>query len=191
VFILKNHVTRTRKWKDSKKLSQQQYSVICQPAASSNWVNVRWGLNHVPDFPIMTISTLNLNASMEIPFSEKISQVTVSTTLVPYCLDAGNITEDAIVSISACYPSEDPQKNRDKSQQWIWSRDTTVRPYSNQTLCLTNFLSSGKQSVELKLCGNHAEQHWAYDGDAPGNKGQKEIYYGAYSLGVVTSSENF
>lgn len=50
------------------------------------------------------------------------------------CMDYNPATMD--ISVSLCYPSYDPVKNRDPTQQWVWGEDAMVRPYADQSLCL-------------------------------------------------------
>jgi len=137
----------------------------------------------------MTISTLNMNASIVLPIHTS-TKTSTKTSTIPYCLDSGWGTENSYVTISVCFPSENPEENRDPSQQWIWANDATFRPFMNQSLCLTN-LQPGNISVILSLCADTVEQHWAYHGKAPGDAGGGYLFYGddTNALGVVPINE--
>jgi len=49
----------------------------------------------------------------------------------------GNVEAGASVEASACYPSQRAEESRDRSQQWLVGEDATVRPFANQSLCMT------------------------------------------------------
>lgn len=191
-----NHATRTKHWKNSKlrKLLETegdvaaQYHVVVQALGKPDWDDNTWNVNHVPHFPIRTISTRKLVSELEVPTTDKKTHEKKSVKAsIPYCLDAGEgIKENNQVVISVCYPSAAPEHNRDRRQQWVWGTDSTIRPHSNQSLCLTVDKSFGTSHVSLKTCDQSALQHWSYDGPAPGNPGGGGIYFGASSLGVIT-----
>lgn len=176
---LENHLSRATAWKQSKALHKDKYNaapsytVLCAPAGSDFWVNSHWNVNHVQDYPIMTISSKDLFETLDIPTSSHSPSLSspdsVATSIsqkrtlasVPYCLDAGDMKENSTVTVSLCYPSELPKSNSDRhvasasfvifrrSQQWILAPDATIRPYWNQNLCVSNRPSPSSPSSSV------------------------------------------
>ena len=64
--------------------------------------------------------------------------------------------------------------------------DSTIRPYLDQSLCLTNNLWGNDDNAYLETCTGAVQQHWGYDGPAPGSGNSGTIYFGdAGALGVI------
>jgi len=184
-----SHVKRTVHWKQSK-TPQATYSVIVQPDASTNWKESAWVVNHDSGVPFMTVSTKTLVSQVEVTTTDKQNHTQFTFPLaVPYCLDAGDTKSGTIITISACYPSSKPSDNRDVSQHWIWERDSTLRPYTDQSLCLTNNYFKGDLKVTLEDCKGTVEQHYSYLGPAIGNSASGQIEYGSSvdALGVIAA----
>jgi hypothetical protein len=139
----------------------------------------------------MTVRTKKLVSEVEVTTTDRHNHTKLTTTQgIPYCLDAGDIKAGTAVTISVCYPSPLPTYNRDISQQWVWEKDATFRPYANQNLCLTNGEYTGQPAVTLEVCQDKVTQHWGYHGGAPGNDPSGDIYYGdaTNSLGVIVAN---
>eukprot|EP01126_Amoeba_proteus_P037221 TRINITY_DN3830_c0_g2_i4.p1 TRINITY_DN3830_c0_g2~~TRINITY_DN3830_c0_g2_i4.p1 ORF type:complete len:665 (+),score=120.37 TRINITY_DN3830_c0_g2_i4:195-2189(+) len=191
--FLHHHLKRTRDWKASKrhyttntttKTEVQQYLLYCAPAGYEYWVDNTWNVNHVQAVPWMTISTKYLSSVQFFP-------TTSTTETTPYCLDSGvTLKPGTVVGVSLCYPSSDPTKNRDISQHWILAPDATIRPFQDQSLCLTNSEYSGTFSVTLQVCKDRVEQHWGYHGPAPGEGAGGNLFFGddTNTLGVASPS---
>jgi hypothetical protein len=181
-----NHVTRTTHWKQGKGKAAG-LKVVMQALGAKDWKDHSWNVNQVTGTQKMTISTRHLVSKLEVATTHKETHERVSEPeAVPYCLDAEEqIKEGHLVGVSPCYPSPLPDKNRDPRQQWTWAIDSTIRPYTNQTLCLTADRTYGPTRVGLRICDQRAEQHWSYDGHAPGNPGGGGIYFAASAIGVV------
>lgn len=183
-----NHKKRTSHWKKSKLVDATNYKVVCQPLASSDWIDRSWTVNHVSGISFMTVSTRKLVGQTESSTTDKHNHTIITTTAsIPYCLDAGNAAEKTVVGVSVCYPSPSPLHNRDTSQHWVWHPDATFRPSANPNLCLTNHLHVGRLEVTLERCEDKVNQHWAYHGRAPGDGGNGAIYFGdaTNGLGVI------
>jgi len=137
----------------------------------------------------MTISTKTLASMVEVTTTDPSDHTQITfPQAVPYCLDAGDYKSGKVVTISTCYPSPSPSTNRDISQHWIWEKDSTIRPFANQTLCLTNtYLNDGNLKITIEDCQNRVEQSYGYAGPAKGNFDSGVIIYGADSLGVIAA----
>ena len=128
----------------------------------------------------------------------------------PYCLDAGLGKAGSTVTASACYPSRDPDNNRDPMQHFNLHPDGTLRlfnPEGADFLCVTNSVfadfyrrglarssdgagySEEQQQIRLEVCVGDVNQTFAYHGIAPGNTGNGNLEFGdvEFYLGVVAS----
>jgi len=165
------HVSLTSEWKKSK--LDDSLKVVCQPTGSRNWAESSWSVNSAEGITWGTISTKHLNLDSK-----------------HYCIDSGDAQPNTKISVSLCYPTSDPAKNRDPSQHWNLMPDATLRPYKNLTLCATNAEYQGDFSVTLIPCKDKVEQKWAYHGTVVGDSGGGALYFGddTNSLGLITSS---
>eukprot|EP00388_Colpodella_angusta_P025818 GDKK01003756.1.p1 GENE.GDKK01003756.1~~GDKK01003756.1.p1 ORF type:complete len:143 (-),score=1.18 GDKK01003756.1:211-639(-) len=121
------------------------------------------------------------------------TNLSLAETAAEVCLDAPNLADGATAVISLCYPSADPDTNRDAAQQWVYGPDTTIRPRKNQNLCLTTdtYLNKDSDSVfsgaYLAECDpNNVRQRHGYDGAAPGATAPSYALWCGGSYMVVT-----
>jgi phospholipase C len=99
-----------------------------------------------------------------------------------WCLDAGpNPAKFSEVTVSLCYPSRKPSHNRDTSQHWVFADDASFRPFAAQDLCVTNRQFSGSPRLHLMPCDDSLQQHYAYEGTAPGHPWDGWIYYSYFT----------
>jgi len=128
----------------------------------------------------------------------------------PYCLDAGEGTAGSTVTASVCYPSRDPDTNRDPMQHFVLHGDGTLRLYNpagEDNLCVTNTVfqsyyrrglrgqdidkdagfTDEQKKVKLEVCNDDVNQTFAYHGQAPGDNGKGNLEFGdvEFYLGVV------
>jgi len=159
------HAEQTKQWKESK--SDSSYELRCGPSAAPDWADQSWSVNEGSSVSFNTVSLRSLS---------------------DLCLDYGSNKpiRGAIVNVAKCYPSSDPDTNRDPAQQWFWRNDATVRPVADTSLCLTNSLLEDPR-VRLQPCSGSVKQHWAWHGPAPGEGNGGNIFFGddANSLGVI------
>jgi phospholipase C len=105
-----------------------------------------------------------------------------------FCLDSGSMTLNATATVSPCYGNTtDPSRNHDRAQHWLLGKDSTLRPYAAQELCLTSrFLQHLPQPI-LTPCSGSIYQHFAYHGYAPGGGDGGSLYWddGMSFLAVV------
>jgi len=193
------HHARTMRWRNSK---QSDYDVVIQPSpwyAAAKTYDHGWYLNGVAHgdvgttpstVPYITLSTKKIRTE---PSSPNVNDS------VPYCLDAGTGVEGSIIKVSACYPNENPNENRDVFQHFVLNKDGSLQFYdisSSSALCVTNhdpqFLSPGAANsakyLSLQKCVREVEQNWAYHGVAPGEddtSGNMEFGDVEYYLGIV------
>lgn len=182
-----SHAKRTHHWKTSKDFAPQAYEVAVQ-SDGKNWVEAHWNVNHESAIDYMTISTRTLTSTVELTTTDPHNHSPITFPLVvPYCLDNGKYQSGAVVTISACYPSATPSSNRDVSQHWIWGKDATVRPFANQTLCLTNTLyENGSSKLTVEDCKDTVAQNYGWDGPAPGGGNSGQIEFGPGIVGIIT-----
>ena len=196
------HHVRTMRWKQSK---DTPYDVVIQPSAwftTSRVFDHSWHLNGIQHG-----ETVNISAN--VPFitlsTQKLRTNSTSTEVddsVPYCLDAGTGLEGSIIQVSACYPNENPNENRDLLQHFILHPSGSLQfydPNTNIPLCVTNhdpqMVIKGDNndknvdlSLSLQRCVNKVEQNWAYHGVAPGEgdtSGNMEFGDIEYYLGII------
>lgn len=82
-----------------------------------------------------------------------------------YCLDANDVKEGSRVMTTHCYHSHKPTLNHDKKQWWAFWPDSTVRPHSDQTLCMTDrwYQNMSEPWVYLSRCNpGDVTQHFEY-----------------------------
>lgn len=98
-------------------------------------------------------------------------RATISTVIdgQRWCLDAGDLTIGAEFRVSHCYPSSNPMRNRDPSQNIMIRQDATIGPTNNASLCMTTHLDQGmelpfKTKMTLEWCKNSMTQWFAYHG---------------------------
>jgi len=160
-----HHVKITNQWKNSKTNSGFDLRVRSTGGFAYSSFNLNKGKNM--DFIIISVRTANNSL----------------------CVDYGTATPvpGTRVGVANCYPSFDADNNRDVAQQWVWEKDSTIRPFSNENLCLTTAILEYDENVYLINCAvNTVEQNWGYYGSAPGNYDSGEIVFGASNLGVIT-----
>ena len=87
--------------------------------------------------------------------------------------------------VAHCYPSANPLTNRDPAQQWVWEKDSTVRPAADKRLCLTTRVLEDDPIIRLETCDGRAEQHWSYDGPAPGGGNGGSVSFGVTAIGII------
>lgn len=161
------HVDRHQKWKAYKQSSE--YELLVQPGASSNWGPYDWYLNPGDQVPYSTLSV-------------------DGDTL---CLDYNTTSANMTVNVSPCYPSFDPDTNRDPSQQWTWGPDAMIRAYANPSLCLTTHFPEGDPRLYMEPCNiDRVQQHFAYEGGQNFGSGSGRINWSVYSLGLVANTTN-
>jgi phospholipase C len=205
----KLHEARTVHWKSFKaspaevngfRLVTQTCPLYVPPRDEATWnVNgIRYGGN-----PVYASS-----AESYITVSSKTMRVTVadSEDSVPICLDAGTGVTGSKVTISPCYPNENPSLNRDAAQHFVMPGDGTLRFFDaalaatpSKFLCVTNsnpFLKDeASMDTYLRDCGNSTTgesvgltQSWAYHGAAPGEDGDFRFEYGDITncMGIIS-----
>ena len=165
------HREKHANWKESKggvglKLAVLPYKGCNETVSNKWWVAKSWNSTLVP---YLTISTMWYG---------------------PLCLDAGKITAGQRVLLTECYPSLAPEKNLDAAQHWLMMGDATIRPYNNQSLCITNRYFSGDRDVYLQPCmPGTALQTWAWHGPALANGWDWTLYYGDVELALSVMSD--
>jgi len=162
------HSKITKEWRDSKKKLEGKANFELVVRATGGFTYSSFNINKGLTVDYVTISARDSNNTI--------------------CLDYGDKAGPGVlVSVANCYPSFDADKNRDKAQQWVWGKDASIRPYSDQNLCLTNAFLEDDDTVYLINCYlNTVEQNWGYSGAAPGNYDSGEIFFGSATLGVIT-----
>ena len=171
------HRTRTLDWKRSKTSINFNFQIV--PYIDPSAITCYW---HVNRNRTVAFDTVSIVVDKE-----------------EYCLDSGNqTTVGTPITLSLCYPSSDPQNNRDPSQHWVFTPDYTFRPRSNQSLCITSdLLTKHDRTLHLEPCASPVSvwQSFAYMGTAPGmsggggpNEGTHHIYNGDdYGIFCATS----
>ena len=148
-----HHISNTLRWKDSK--AQSEYRLVLKPYPDSKDTYFYWDVNKGSQVSWATISVRKLSNHLCLDYSVNSS----STELLFAPPKAGNP-----VGVSECYPSSNPDINRDPAQQWVWEDDATVRPAADKRLCLaTDALEKdggSKGTAFLQVCDGRAEQHW-------------------------------
>eukprot|EP01113_Clastostelium_recurvatum_P007309 TRINITY_DN133_c0_g1_i2.p1 TRINITY_DN133_c0_g1~~TRINITY_DN133_c0_g1_i2.p1 ORF type:complete len:658 (+),score=157.42 TRINITY_DN133_c0_g1_i2:68-2041(+) len=117
--------------------------------------------------------------------------ITFALRTTTLCLDYGNDPKnDSRVGVAVCYPSADPDTNRDVEQQWTWAYDSTIRPYAHPTLCLMNGLydTPANKNLYLRTCNQALAQHWSYDGPTPGGGDSGSVFFGNFGSMIVIAS---
>jgi len=108
---------------------------------------------------------------------------------VQYCMDSRATDNETMRSlgVTPCLGGSNPDLNRDPAQQWIWGHDATLRPASRPDLCVTTNIWQGQKAAIAETCQDTVQQHFAYQGEAPGNSNDGRIMYGdgIYNLGWV------
>jgi len=165
----RRHADRTTQWKESKQGAT--YALVCRPIASSNWVDASWDVNSGRTVSFNTVSLRD-----------------VSTMCLDY--GTGRPRVGGLVNVAACYPSSHPDTNRDAAQQWIWGKDSTVRPAADRSLCLTTALLEGDMRMYLRPCAGKVEQHFAWHGPGAGESDGGWIFFGddTNALGIVNAT---
>lgn len=160
------HAERHTKWQASK-LGDSDLEVLVQPGASKNWYALDWMLNAGKTVKFNTLSVHNFTL----------------------CLDYASATENASIGVSPCYPSWNPDTNRDPMQQWVWGEDAMVRPFANPSLCLTTLYSYGNPQAYLQTCSiDNVGQHFSWQGSTNFGAGSGAIGWGPFSLGVINAT---
>jgi phospholipase C len=151
------HKTKTLAWKQSKVAAVSgNHTVVvrCEPdeltgaaVKKGKWLTANWHLTG-DSSPFITINA--------------------ETGKKAYCLDAGNMTEGTVVTVSHCYPSVFPGDNRDRSQHWIRD-DIRLKPYHRQDLCLTHACLKTSETVlktklTLQKCADTMMQRYVFAG---------------------------
>lgn len=192
------HAKKTMLWQESKIFNDRVLLVQPRTSYRSGIDDSAWYLNGLKhgDYgpyvnstaPFITISTKNLHVDLH-PFT-------------PYCLSATGIVEGSPISISACYPSANPETNRDVLQHFLMTYDSKLQFYNPDPdavpLCVTNHDPGMQDTTDstdptylltLEKCDDRVEQSYAYHGTAPGEKGGGFLEYGDYDycLGVLTN----
>lgn len=141
------HQTRTVDWLASKNITEQEVghaSVVIKPSMDYRGSNEehKWNMNGLP-------FDENQNGGK---YSDSTAPYIVLSTAVmrrngdvdgAYCLDGGQPKAGSKLRVSACYPSEDPDMNRDPMQHFVMHADGTLRlfnPSGADHLCVTNHL---------------------------------------------------
>jgi len=203
------HKTRTVDWLASKGTKGTGHaSVVVKPRQDYTGTNEEstWDMNGLKHGDID-----GKYANSQAPYivlSTAAMRRTNVTSDGAYCLDAGTPQAGSRVKVSACYPSEDPDANRDPMQHFVLHNDGTLRLHNAQGadhLCVTNHvfdeyerrgltmdktawrtrvLSDSKiytpeqQAVTLEECVDGVQQAFAYHGPAPGQTGGGQLMFG-------------
>lgn len=154
------HKASTLAWKASK--VSAQFTARCEPfiGMSPNYIASNWTVDYDNSIPYRTVSVLVTDNS--------------TNTTYTYCLDSNTTTLHGETGVSLCYPSAQASTNQDPQQQWVLLSDATLRPYTQQNLCLTNQCINNQNyitSVTLEECSGSLAQRWGYMGPAVGNMG--------------------
>mgnify|MGYP001560294631 FL=1 len=99
---------------------------------------------------------------------------------------AANVVEGDVIGASLCYPSSDPARNRDVTQHFVLEKDATIRPYANQSLCVTNHVWLGEAVLALLPCVGGVNQHYAYHDALPGMGDWHHLYFGDGTNAIAT-----
>lgn len=100
----------------------------------------------------------------------------------------GSVQEGSMLGIVPCYPSRDIRYNRDGAQQWRYTPDATVRPWMNSSLCVTSdafVLDPWAPWLYLRPCSDLVGQHFAYQATSPGQPGNRQLLFGAWSTAGI------
>ena len=168
------HREKHASWKESKpSRSGSGMEVVTLPFEGKTHIGNQWTVLKSADsrVPYLTISTMWFG---------------------PLCLDAGNLTAGQKVQLSKCYSSNIPERNLDAAQHWLMMGDATIRPYNNQSLCITNHYFQDDLNVYLEPCTNGtALQTWGWHGAAAGMPALYTLFYGDcdLTLAVITVSD--
>ena len=204
------HKARTLRWRASKAAAQQQNADVVALSGSPIPKTVvgfapNGRLPHVAlfewDVRKSTVKKASLTANPNGHLFDDAANakadffVTLSGTLRgregfpddKVCLDAPKAVAGANLSVSVCYPSADPNTNRDAQQQFYWAPDSSIRPIADDRLCVTtdgykDRSENGKLlfNAYLAPCDpSNVYQRHGYDGDAPGARPSNSIWTGA------------
>lgn len=169
---LKHHAL-TQRWKQSKRENfgaLARHIVIVQPVFNTSFEAEHWKINTMA------------NQSGIGMFPMTISIVVANETL---CLDSGLGVAGVHAAVTRCYPSDNPATNRDRAQLWVLENDASIRPFHNQTICLTNRYFTGDDSLHLEQCiTGKVEQRWAWHGQAPGQPYVGAIFFSDWTTAL-------
>lgn len=167
------HKHRTAHWRHSKQGKQEDLlRVAFQSGAVPNFfLEHQWNVNRNASRPYDIISTKTLTDGNN----------------HSYCLDANGGTK---LTVSVCYPSPDPNFNRDIDQQWSFHREgSTIQWFGNSTRCVSAHMLDNSTYVTIESCDGRVEQSFAWLGKAPGDDSpSNEIQFGPYNLGLTNVS---
>ena len=185
------HKHKTLAWKASKKaahaktnstpiLGLETLRGFTQPIEGQQWL-----LNRMP----------NMTGTGKMTFSMKWVNASAANATTLLCLDGAGMRAGANLTISHCYPSPDPAVNRDADQWWTLHKDATIRPFADDSLCVTNRLFASNQTdvtLFLRPCvEGDVTQHYAYHGvGGNGFPGQIVFGDGAYFISIFTFPHN-
>lgn len=168
------HLTRAHE----RRLLREEFAVWTTPLMEWYWL-----LNIGESFWNVTHAS---NATLSGEHTVTISTRTLKTPSgQPYCLDR---RPTGVVGVSPCNAGTDPSYNNDPSQQWTWGSDASVRGLgADSNLCITTNIWKGIKNTTVTTCDGGVNQHFAYQGSAPGNGGDGRIMFGngIYNMGVV------
>lgn len=119
------HKANAASWKASK--VDPQFTARCEPliGMNPNFVASNWTIDTDESNTYQVVSVEILDNATNITSS--------------YCLDSNSTSLHGQVGVSLCFPSAVATFNADPTQHWIYgTSDTTLRPLSQKSLCLTN-----------------------------------------------------
>eukprot|EP00605_Chrysophyceae_sp_TOSAG23-4_P001706 GSChrysophyteH1.ASY1.ANO1.1875.1 assembled CDS len=189
------HEVQTKEWMESKKPGHTTVQAKTKSEYLGPYEDYCWNMNGMKHgsvdntyieskAPYITLSTHTLRRSILGKHSKSDHA---------YCLDAGAGTAGATLGASLCYPSPDPDANRDAMQHFVLHNDGTLRLYNPEgedKLCVTNTVFQDyyrRSLVKLEECNGDVNQTFAYHGSAPGDSGKGNLEFGdiEFFLGVV------
>ena len=206
------HKTKTADWLASKLSGHATVTVKPRPDYRGPLEDPTWNMNGLPygdpsgqyansKAPFIVISTRALRRG-----DDKSDE--------PFCLDGGDGVAGSTLKATACYPSVDPETNRDPMQHWSMHADGTLRLHNAKGadhLCVTNHLfdeyerrglkidekmkmraltsgySAAQEVATLEECSDSVQQTFAYHGKAPGDNGAGNLEFGdvEFYLGAI------
>jgi phospholipase C len=210
------HKSKTTEWLASKASPNATVTVKPRPDYKGALEDSAWDMNGLP-YGSVSGQYANSKSPYIVLSTRTLRRSTSNGKEEPFCLDAGEGKEGSRLKATACYPSQNPDLNRDPMQHWVLMGDGTLRLFDakgKSTLCVTNHLfdayerrglkvdaafkarslksgySAAQEVATLEVCNDSVQQTFAYHGHAPGDNGAGNLEFGdvEFYLGVVKAA---
>ena len=161
----------------------------------SDWVNKHYAIHRerqLKSFPVEVgiygVTSWSINVSKNTTMNTLSAKVQGSE----YCLDGGNMQLGTYIMVSPCN-NTNPLLSDSKSQQWMFGKDDTIRPFQNLSLCLDQVPVppshwSPTTKTRLAVCDDSVTQHYANHASAPGDSGDGSLECGNANLLINTTA---